>query len=387
MLGQTNKSILTQALQRRLRRNLTDAERRLWQLLRAREMRGFKFRRQHPFGDFILDFVCLERRLVIEVDGGQHSEQAASDMARTRTLEQAGFRVLRFWNDDILKKPEGVGEKIWAVLDEPHPQDPIPTLRPPFGNEDPIPTQPPLEGEAPFSKFGEGTTDHPHIRSYVLRQGRMSVAQKRAYDQLLSRYAIPYSPAPLDLSAAFGRVAPTILEIGFGMGETTTAIALAHPENNYLGVEVHSPGVGSLLKQIDVAGLSNLRLIQHDAADVVRDMIPLGSLDGVHVFFPDPWPKNRHHKRRLIQLPFVALIASRLRPGGYFHLATDWQEYAQQMLDVLSSEPVLANIVDGFAPRPAYRPQTKFEQRGLRLGHGVWDVIFQRRPMATVPGE
>ena len=229
----------------------------------------------------------------------------------------------------------------------------------------------------------EAEVAHPPIRSYVLRQGRMSVAQKRAYDQLLSRYAIAYRPAALDLSAAFGRSAPTILEIGFGMGETTCAIALAHPENNYLGVEVHSPGVGSLLKQIDLAALSNLRLIQHDAAEVVRDMIPLSSLDGVHVFFPDPWPKKRHQKRRLIQPPFVALIASRLKPGGYFHLATDWHEYAQQMLDVLGSEPVLANIVDGFAPRPAYRPQTKFEQRGLRLGHGVWDVIFQRRHMAT----
>jgi tRNA (guanine-N7-)-methyltransferase len=215
----------------------------------------------------------------------------------------------------------------------------------------------------------------------------MSIAQKRAYDQLLSRYAIAYNPAPLDLNAVFRRSAPTILEIGFGMGETTSAIALAHPENNYLGVEVHSPGVGSLLKQIDLAGLSNLRLIQHDAAEVVRDMIAPICLDGVHVFFPDPWPKKRHQKRRLIQPAFVALIASRLKPGGYFHLATDWQEYAQQMLDVLGSEPVLANIESGFAPRPAYRPQTKFEQRGLRLGHGVWDVIFQRRPAATVPDQ
>jgi tRNA (guanine-N7-)-methyltransferase len=239
--------------------------------------------------------------------------------------------------------------------------------------------------DASMSK--EAEVAHPPIRSYVLRQGRMSVAQKRAYDQLLSRYAIAYSPAALDLSTAFGRSAPTILEIGFGMGETTSAIALAYPENNYLGVEVHSPGVGSLLKQIDLAGLSNLRLIQHDAAEVVRDMIPLNSLDGVHVFFPDPWPKKRHQKRRLIQPPFVALLGSRLKPGGYFHLATDWQEYAQQMLNVLDSEPVLANIADGFALRPEYRPQTKFEQRGVRLGHGVWDVIFQRRHMATVSGQ
>jgi len=233
----------------------------------------------------------------------------------------------------------------------------------------------------------EAEVAHPPIRSYVLRQGRMSVAQKRAYDQLLSRYAIAYRPAALDLGAAFGRIAPTILEIGFGMGETTCAIALAHPENNYLGVEVHSPGVGSLLKQIDLAGLSNVRLIQHDAAEVVRDIIPFGSLEGVHVFFPDPWPKKRHQKRRLIQPPFVGLIASRLKPGGYFHLATDWQEYAQQMLDVLGSESVLANVEDGFSPRPEYRPRTKFEQRGLRLGHGVWDVVFQRRPMTTLPGQ
>jgi tRNA (guanine-N7-)-methyltransferase len=208
----------------------------------------------------------------------------------------------------------------------------------------------------------------------------MSVAQKRAYDQLLSRYAITYAPAPLDLIAAFGRCAPAILEIGFGMGETTAAIALAHPENNYLGIEVHSPGVGSLLKLMDQAGLSNLRLIQHDAVEVVQNMIPPDSLDGVHVFFPDPWPKKRHQKRRLIQSGFVALVASRLKPGGYLHLATDWQEYAQQMLEVLSSEPVLANTVTGFAPRPEYRPLTKFEQRGLRLGHGVWDVVFRRPP-------
>ena len=233
----------------------------------------------------------------------------------------------------------------------------------------------------------EAEVAHPPIRSYVLRQGRMSVAQKRAYDQLLSRYAIAYRPAALDLGAAFGRIAPTILEIGFGMGETTCAIALAHPENNYLGVEVHSPGVGSLLKQIDLAALSNLRLIQHDAAEVVRDMIPLSSLDSVYVFFPDPWPKKRHQKRRLIQPPFVALIASRLKPGGYVHLATDWHEDAQQMLDVLGSESVLANVEDGFSPRPEYRPRTKFEQRGLRLGHGVWDVVFQRRPMTTLPGQ
>jgi tRNA (guanine-N7-)-methyltransferase len=205
----------------------------------------------------------------------------------------------------------------------------------------------------------------------------MSVAQKRAYEQLLGRYALPYSQQPLDLAAVFGRAAPTILEIGFGMGETTATIAASHPENDYLGIEVHSPGVGSLLKLIEERQLPNLRLVQHDAVAVVEWMIPPGSLAGIHLFFPDPWPKKRHHKRRLIQSPFVRLLASRLSPGGYLHLATDWQEYAEQMLAVLDAEPLLENTVSSYAPRPGYRPLTKFEQRGLKLGHGVWDLVFR----------
>ena len=217
------------------------------------------------------------------------------------------------------------------------------------------------------------------IRSFVLRQGRVSVAQARACAQLLPRYGIPYAPQPLDLERTFGRRAPKILEIGFGMGETTAAIAAAHPENDYLGIEVHTPGVGSLLKLIDERSIGNLRLIQHDAVEVLREMIAPGSLDGAHIFFPDPWPKKRHHKRRLVQPDFVSLLASRIRPGGYVHLATDWQEYAEQMLAVLSAEPLLANTAAGFAPRPDYRPQTKFETRGLKLGHGVWDVVFRKQ--------
>ena len=217
------------------------------------------------------------------------------------------------------------------------------------------------------------------IRSFVLRQGRVSVAQARACAQLLPRYGIPYAPQPLDLERTFGRNAPKILEIGFGMGETTAAIAAAHPENDYLGIEVHTPGVGSLLKLIDERSIGNLRLIQHDAVEVLREMIAPGSLDGAHIFFPDPWPKKRHHKRRLVQPDFVALLASRIKPGGYVHLATDWQEYAEQMLAVLSAEPMLANTAAGFAPRPHYRPQTKFETRGLKLGHGVWDVVFRKQ--------
>ncbi len=213
----------------------------------------------------------------------------------------------------------------------------------------------------------------------MLRQGRVSNAQQRSLDTLLPRFGIAYSGAPLDLEAAFGRKAPKILEIGFGMGETTAAIAAAHPDIDYLAIEVHSPGVGSLLKQIEEMGLTNLRIIQHDAVEVIQNMLPPDSLDGVHLFFPDPWPKKRHHKRRLLQPPFCSLIASRIRPGGYFHSATDWEEYAQQMLEVLAAETQLENIAAGYAERPGSRPLTKFEQRGLRLGHRVWDLIFRRK--------
>lgn len=217
-----------------------------------------------------------------------------------------------------------------------------------------------------------------HIRSFVLRQGRVSNAQQRYYDEGMPRWGIPHRAAALDLSVVFGRSAPVILEIGCGMGETTATIAAAHPEHDYLGIEVHAPGVGSLLKEIATRELANLRVIRHDAIEVLRDMIAPGSLAGIHIYFPDPWPKKRHHKRRLIQPPFVHELALRLVPGGYLHCATDWEEYAQQMLEVLSAEPLLRNTAAGFALRPAWRPQTKFEARGLRLGHGVWDVLFER---------
>lgn len=213
----------------------------------------------------------------------------------------------------------------------------------------------------------------------MLRAGRTTPAQQLALAALGPRYCIPYRPAPLDLDVAFGRAAPKILEIGFGMGETTAKIAAAHPHNDYLGIEVHPPGVGALLRLIEQGGLDNVRIIQHDAVEVLDQMIAPATLAAIHVFFPDPWPKKRHHKRRLIQPPFVALLASRLKPGGMLHLATDWQEYAQHMLEVLSAEPMLVNTAPGFAERPASRPATKFEQRGVRLGHGVWDVIFTRR--------
>ncbi len=217
------------------------------------------------------------------------------------------------------------------------------------------------------------------IRSFVLRQGRVSNAQRRAFDAHLPRYGVLFDARAIDLDAVFGRRAPKILEVGSGMGETTASIALAHPENDYLAVEVHTPGVGSLLKRIADLGLGNLRVVQHDAVEVLQEMIAPGSLAGVHLFFPDPWPKKRHHKRRLVQPAFAALLASRLRPGGYVHAVTDWEHYAAQILEVFSAEPALENAAAGFAERPETRPITKFEQRGLALGHRVWDVVFRRR--------
>ena len=224
--------------------------------------------------------------------------------------------------------------------------------------------------------------DRRHIRSFVLRQGRVSSAQQRYHETMMAQVGVPYVAAPHDLATVFGRsaeLAPKILEIGFGMGETSAAIAAANPQNDYLGIEVHTPGVGSLCKLIAETGLTNQRIVQHDAVEVLRDMIQPNALAGVHIFFPDPWPKARQQKRRLIQPPLVALLASRLQSGGYLHCATDWENYAEQMLAVLTAEPTLENTAAGFAPRPEYRPLTKFEQRGLRLGHGVWDVIFRKR--------
>jgi tRNA (guanine-N7-)-methyltransferase len=223
------------------------------------------------------------------------------------------------------------------------------------------------------------------IRSFVLRQGRMSAAQQRALDTLLPRFGLPFAPQAIDFDRVFGRAAPRVLEIGCGMGETTAKIALAIREVDFVGVEVHAPGVGSLLKQIEAHAIGNVRIIQHDAVEVVAAMIPRHSLAGVHIFFPDPWPKKRHHKRRLLNASFVHELALRLAPGGYLHVATDWEDYAQAILATLSAEPLLENVASGFAPRPTYRPLTKFETRGLKLGHGVWDVIFRRTDRPEIP--
>jgi tRNA (guanine-N7-)-methyltransferase len=216
------------------------------------------------------------------------------------------------------------------------------------------------------------------IRSYVLRAGRMGTGQQRAIAELGPRFVLPYQEQPLDTAAAFAREAPVVLEIGFGMGDATAKIAAARPDTDFIGVEVHTPGVGALLKRIGEQQLTNLRLVQHDAVQVVEHMVAPASLAGVHVFFPDPWHKKKHHKRRLIQPPLVSLLASRIAPGGYLHCATDWQPYAEQMLQVLGAEPLLRNAAEAYAPRPDYRPLTKFEHRGLKLGHGVWDLVFRR---------
>lgn len=223
-----------------------------------------------------------------------------------------------------------------------------------------------------------GTFRRP-IRSFVLRQGRFSPAQQRARESLLPRFGIPFATALLDLDSVFRRNAPRVLEIGSGMGETTVAIAEARPDCDFLAVEVHGPGVAALLKLIAERGLPNIRVVQHDAAEVVTEMLPPASLSGIHVFFPDPWPKKRHHKRRLLQPAFVHELALRLGSGGYLHVATDWEDYATAILAACEAEPLLENSAAGFAQRPAHRPLTKFERRGLGLGHGVRDVIFRRR--------
>ncbi len=217
------------------------------------------------------------------------------------------------------------------------------------------------------------------IRSFVLRAGRTTEAQSRALAELGPRWIVPYADTVPDWTAVFGRVAPRVLEVGFGMGDATAQIAAARPDTDFLGVEVHPPGVGALLQRIDAAQLTNLRIVQHDAVLVLQHMIAPRSLDGLHIYFPDPWPKKRHHKRRLIQPEFVRLAVSRLRTGGYLHCATDWQPYAEHMLDVLRAEPGLANTATDYAPRPDWRPVSKFERRGLKLGHGVWDLVFTAR--------
>ena len=227
---------------------------------------------------------------------------------------------------------------------------------------------------------GEKRDDLKHraIRSFVIRAGRQTAKQTRGLTEGFARHGIAYNAAPLDFAATFARHAPTVLEIGFGMGVTTAVIAAAQPETNFIAVEVHPPGVGNLCNLLDEQSLTHVRVIDHDAVEVLTHMIAPATLAGVHIYFPDPWHKARHNKRRLIKPPLVALIASRLAVGGYLHLATDWVPYAEQMFEVLSAEPLFANTAEGYASRPAWRPETKFELRGLKLGHEVRDLLFRR---------
>ena len=227
---------------------------------------------------------------------------------------------------------------------------------------------------------GEKRDDLKHraIRSFVIRAGRQTAKQTRGLTEGFARHGIAYNAVPLDFVATFARHAPTVLEIGFGMGVTTAVIAAAQPETNFIAVEVHPPGVGNLCNLLDEQSLTHVRVIDHDAVEVLTHMIAPGTLAGVHIYFPDPWHKARHNKRRLIKPPLVALIASRLAVGGYLHLATDWVPYAEQMFEVLSAEPLFANMAEGYALRPAWRPETKFELRGLKLGHEVRDLLFRR---------
>ena len=225
------------------------------------------------------------------------------------------------------------------------------------------------------------------IRSFVRRTGRTTAGQAKAFADVGPQFLLPFTNEDVDFVDIFRRSAPTVLEIGFGMGEATAHIAAVMPDVNFLCCEVHTPGVGALLKRIEEQSLTNIRILQHDAVEVIDEMLVPATLDGVHIFFPDPWHKKKHNKRRLIQAPLIAKLATRLKPGGYLHCATDWQPYAEQILEVLSAEPLLQNTADasngGYAPKPAYRPLTKFENRGIKLGHGVWDVVFKR---VSIPG-
>jgi tRNA (guanine-N7-)-methyltransferase len=224
------------------------------------------------------------------------------------------------------------------------------------------------------------TTGHRAVRSFVLRQGRFTPAQQRAFDDLWPRFGLDYSGVPRDFDQVFGRQAPRVLEIGFGNGDALRFAAARDPERDYIGIEVHAPGVGRLLNALDTDAATHVRLYHHDAVEVLRHEVAEASLDEVRIYFPDPWHKKRHNKRRLIQPEFAALLVSRLRVGGRLHAATDWQDYAEQMWDVLDATEGLQNRAGprGHVPRPDWRPQTHFETRGQKLGHGVWDLVYDK---------
>lgn len=228
----------------------------------------------------------------------------------------------------------------------------------------------------------EAQQHHRPVRSFVLREGRLTRAQERAFNELWPRFGVDWQPgAMLDLPALFGDDRPVHLEIGFGNGETLAELAARHPGRGFLGIEVHRPGVGHLLLALEKRGLTNVRVLRHDAVEVLAQGLPPASLEAVYLFFPDPWPKTRHHKRRILNPELVALLTRVIRPGGLFHAATDWEDYARQMMTVLSEAAGFVNTAGSgaFSPRPEDRPLTRFERRGRGLGHGVWDLLFRRR--------
>lgn len=331
---------------------MTNAEQVLWRHLRAYRLMGEKFRRQQPIGNYIVDFVHFGARLIVEAGGGQHNE-SVTDVERDIWLRGQGFTVLRVWNNEILTNTAAVLEKISEQIDVSRPLSPVPS---------------PARGEG-----------RRPIRSFVLRQGRMTGAQRRALQTLWPRYGLELGEPPLVPSVMFGRTAPLILEIGFGNGDALAALAMAHPEWDFLGVEVHRPGVGSLLQKLESSAANNVRVIVADVNDVL-DRLPFAALHGIHLFFPDPWPKKRHHKRRLLQTSFAMRLADALAPGGYLHCATDWDDYAKQMLQVLEAAPSFVNAagVGEYAPRPDSRPVTRFERRGEREGRPARDLLFRR---------
>ncbi|MGB3916546.1 tRNA (guanosine(46)-N7)-methyltransferase TrmB [Thiothrix litoralis] len=225
------------------------------------------------------------------------------------------------------------------------------------------------------------SAEHPRtIKSFVLRQGRRTKAQEEALTNLWPVFGIETADTPLDFPSLFGRIAPVTLEIGFGNGDSLAQMARAAPERDFIGIEVHTPGVGHLLKLISEQGLQNLRLLNSDAVEILQKRIPLNSLERVQLFFPDPWHKSKHNKRRIVQAPFVSLLASRMQTGGVFHMATDWENYAVHMAEVMQTSPDFVNLAPEppYAPRPDTRPLTKFENRGLKLGHGVWDLLYKK---------
>src|SRR5476651_2274003 len=238
-----------------------------------------------------------------------------------------------------------------------------------------------MKNDVVSPEFDENGRSMRRIRSFVRRQGRLTKGQQQALDTLWPQMGVEYQAEAADFTALFGRDAPLTLEIGFGMGASLVQMAVAHPQHNFLGIEVHLPGVGACLLSAREAGIDNLRVMCHDAVEVLVNMIPDNSLALVQLFFPDPWHKARHNKRRIVQGPFVELLRSKLKVGGVFHMATDWEPYAEHMLEVMTSLENWTNLSqeNNYVPRPESRPVTKFEMRGQRLGHGVWDLMFERK--------